>query len=58
VQDHADDVPDAHLVPERVRDQVVEGLVDGRYVRKDPDDQRLHPEEARDPEASTGPRRT
>ena len=37
----ADHVPDAHLVPERVRDQVVEGLVDGRHVREHPDDQRL-----------------
>ena len=31
-------VPDAHLVPERVGDQVVEGLVDGRLVGQDPDD--------------------
>ena len=35
-------VPDAHLVPERVRDQVVEGLVDGRHVREHPDDERRH----------------
>ena len=36
----ADDVSDAHLVPDSVRDQVVEGLVDGRHVREDPDHQR------------------
>ena len=31
-------VPDAHLAPERVGDQVVEGLVDGGLVDEDPHD--------------------
>jgi hypothetical protein len=40
VEVDADDRPDAHLVPERVRDQVVEGLLDRGQVRQDPGDQR------------------
>jgi hypothetical protein len=30
--------PDAHLVPERLRDQVVEGLLEGGLVDDDPRD--------------------
>ncbi len=40
VQRDPDHRPDAHLVPELVGDQVVEGLVDGRRIRQDPHDPR------------------
>ncbi len=41
VERDADHVADAHLVPDGVRDQVVERLVDRRHVRQDANDERL-----------------
>jgi hypothetical protein len=40
MQRDADHVAHAHLVPNCIRDQVVEGLVDRRHVRQDANDER------------------